>query len=47
MTPQKVVVGGPTMNNEPLPEPEDEEAPVEKKAAAKGAAKALPDPTRD
>ena len=42
MTPIKVVVGGPTMSNEPPQEPVDEVTPVTI-AAGKGGAKAQPD----
>jgi hypothetical protein len=46
MTPIKVVVGGPTVSNEPPAEPE-EEADAPKEAAAKGSMKAMPEATRD
>lgn len=43
MTPQKVVVGGPKVNNEPPAEPEAEAPDAKKAAATKGASKAAPD----
>ena len=46
MTPIKVVIGGPTMNNEPTPEPEDE-VDEKKTAGAKGSAKATPEAGKD
>jgi hypothetical protein len=42
MTPVKVVVGGPTVNNEPPAEPEAE-VDEAKSAAGKGGSKAAPD----
>jgi len=48
MTPIKVVVGGPTISNEPPAEPEEEQDGLEAKtAAAKGSMKAAPEATRD
>jgi len=46
MTPVKVVVGGPKMNNEPTPTPEDE-VDAAKDGAAKGASKAEPEEAED
>lgn len=46
MTPIKVVVGGPTISNEPPRAPEDE-VDVVKTVAAKGSAKVLPDVAKD
>lgn len=46
MTPIKTVVGGPKMNNEPTPEPEDEKDEG-KTAQAKGSAKATPEVGKD
>ena len=46
MTPVKVVVGGPTISNEPPQEPEAE-VDEAKTAGAKGSQKAQPDPSKD